>query len=44
VLISGYDVHSTLELVAGVENIHVQVKPFQPDTIFSEVQKLTGGR
>ncbi|MDQ6992922.1 MAG: response regulator [Mariprofundus sp.] len=44
VLISGYDVHSTLDLVAGLDNIHVQVKPFQPNAIFSEIQKLVGGK
>ncbi len=42
VLISGYDVHHTLELVDDVENIHVQVKPFSPNTIFNEIKKLTG--
>jgi len=42
VLISGYDVHHTLELVDDVENIHVQVKPFSPDTIFNDIKKLTG--
>jgi len=42
VLISGYDVHHTLELVDGMENIHVQVKPFSPNTIFNEIKKLTG--
>jgi len=42
VLISGYDVDHTLELVDDVENIHVQVKPFSPSTIFKEIKKLTG--
>lgn len=42
VLISGYDVHHTLELVDDVDNIHVQVKPFSPSTIFNEIKKLTG--
>jgi len=42
ILISGYDVHHTLALVDDVENIHVQVKPFSPYTIFNEIKKLTG--
>jgi len=42
ILISGYDVQTTLNLVEDVENIHVLVKPFHPDTIFNEIQKLTG--
>ena len=42
VLISGYDVHQTLNLVEGMKNIHVLVKPFQPNTIFNEIKKITG--
>jgi len=42
VLISGYDVQQTLALVEDVANIHVQVKPFSPSTIFNEIKKLTG--
>ncbi len=42
-LISGYDVHETLKLVKGLKHIHVQVKPFLPETLFQDVQALTGG-
>jgi len=43
VLISGYDVHQTLNMVDGMKNIHVLVKPFQPNTIFQEIKTLIGG-
>jgi len=41
-LVSGYDMHQTMELIGDMQNIHIQLKPFQPDALITEVQHITG--